>query len=355
MTDSYAATWRQTFASTVGVEDALTELSCEAARALEVGPAATARMHNLVAISTDTASHAAVDRVLAAMAEVHPSRLVRVRLDPAAPDGVQAQASVRCHVEGDLRCPIVYETVEIATGGNAGRHLAEIVAPVLEADLPVVLWWTGHPPFGDPAFEELLPLVDRLLLDSAALGSTGLRALADVLPTSPPVVDLAWGRLRPWRETIAAAFDHPPLDSAIREVRAVEIDVAGASVEGRLLAGWLAVKLGWQVARPLAGGRVGRGAFVRSGAVIPLVLAKEDGPAAIRRLAIEAGGYHLALTARGDWADVRLARDDLLLSEQRLPLVIPDDATLVSRALMRGGRDRDWEAAMSVTAILVSP
>jgi glucose-6-phosphate dehydrogenase assembly protein OpcA len=354
MADEFAATWDHPLTSTVGVEQALAALTRRATEALGACPAARARMHNLVALSTDPASAAAIDRALAAMGHRHPSRLVRVRLEPTAADGVRALAAVRCHVEGDLRCPIVFEIVEIAAGGGAARHLAETVAPALEADLPVILWWAGSPPFGDPSFAKLLRLADRLLLDSAAIGIAGLRSLVEALASSPPVVDLAWERLRPSREVIASAFDEPALDAGLDHVQVVEIGGAGSPVEPRLLAGWLASRLGWHVVRPPLGS-TGRATLARSGEEITLWLATEGGQPGLHSLTIRAGGYHLTIAPVGGQVEVRLARDDVLLVERRERLAIPDEGKSVLWALTRGGRDERWEAALRVAADLVRP
>jgi glucose-6-phosphate dehydrogenase assembly protein OpcA len=348
------ARWDHPFTSTIGIEEALAELTCHATRRLEVGPAARARLHTLVAVSTDAASAEVIERVLARRGPGHPSRLVRVRIEAAAAAGVRAEAAVHCHLEGELRQPIVFETVEVAVGEVAARHLAEVIAPVLEADLPVILWWSGRPPFGERHFLEALALVDRLVVDSATIGLAGLEPLVELLRLRPPVSDLAWGRLEPWREVVANAFDAPPLAAALTELRAVEVDHRAAPVEARLLVSWLAATLGWQVAQPLAGDDVGHASFVWHGSEIPVTLRQTTASSGVQRLRLAVGDYHLRITTAGEWADVRLTRSEGSLSERRERLVVPDDAALLARTLARGGRDGVWEATMRVAASLGS-
>lgn len=349
-----SARWDHPFTSTVEIEEALAELTCRATRTLEVGPAARARLHTLVAVSTDPASAEIIDRVLARRGRGHPSRLVRVRVDAAAATGVQAEAAAHCHLESEFRQPIVFETVEVTVGGEAARHLAEVIAPVLEADLPVILWWSGCPPFGERHLIEALALVDRFVVDSATVAPVGLEPLVDLLCVTPPIRDLAWGRLDPWREVVANSFDEPPLAAALMEMRAIEVDHSAAPVEARFLASWLAASLGWQVAQPLAGDDLGRASFVRHGSAIPLTLRQTPGPAGVQRLRLAVGDYHLLVAADGEWADVRLTRSDAPLDERRERLIVPDDAALLARALARGGRDGAWEAALRVAAALES-
>ncbi|MCS6803051.1 MAG: glucose-6-phosphate dehydrogenase assembly protein OpcA [Chloroflexota bacterium] len=350
--NSCAASWAQPFASTLGVEEALAELTRQTTRTLGVGAAARARMLNLVAISSDPRSAATADRLLGTLGRVHPSRLARVRLDPAAADEVRAQIAVRCRLEEGSECPVVYETVEVEAGGNAARHLVELIAPVLEADLPVIIWWAGLPPFGESTFIELLAFADQFVVDSAALGEEGVGPLADLLATGPPITDLAWGRLRPWRDLVAALFDLPPLATAIGEIRALTVSDAGAPVEALLLVGWLAAALGWHAALPSSGGDRSRRSLVRPGGEVALTFVSENGPPGLRQLAVEAGDAHLVITAGDTNADARIARAGAPSIARHERLVIPDDGALLASALLRRGRDPDWEAALRVAALL---
>ncbi|MFN8534653.1 MAG: glucose-6-phosphate dehydrogenase assembly protein OpcA [Dehalococcoidia bacterium] len=354
--DDYTALWNQPLSSTIGVEDVLAELARQASRTLRAGPAATARLNNLVVVSADAVVARRADEALRGLEHAHPSRLVHLRLASNGPDGVRAVPSVRCHVVGEGRSPLFFESVEIDVGGPAVRHLAEIVAPVLEADLPAIVWWVGQAPLDDPAFAGLLGLVDRLIVDSATFASGGLRALTDFLPARLPISDLAWGRLRGWRDVVATLFDRPPLDRLVRQIDSIEVGNAGASVESRLLIGWLAARLGWQVARPPAAGNQGQGVLVRPGARIPVRLVGEDGSAGVRRIVLVAGGFQATVSADEDGqALISLTHAGRAGSVRHERLVVPSDGATVMREMVRTGRDWEWEAAMSVAASLVHP
>ena len=90
------------------------------------------------------------------------SREPRRRRDAHRRAGVAAAASRRGDGAPRLR------------GGDRARRCAapraqapaSVVMPLLLPDLPVFLRWRGRPPFGDRAFEQLVDLVDRLIVDS---------------------------------------------------------------------------------------------------------------------------------------------------------------------------------------------
>ncbi len=104
---------------------------------------------------------------------------------------------------------VATELVELTLRGSRAEAPSSVVVPLLLPDLPVFLRWRGMPPFGDPTFERLAGLVDRLVVDSrewedglhAAYGS-----LAEHFGDHLAVSDIVWARTLPWRESIAQAW-----------------------------------------------------------------------------------------------------------------------------------------------------
>ena len=141
----------------------------------------------------------------------------------------------------------MHEQVEIDLGPEQLPGLDTIVDPVVVSDLPTMIWCPhGH----DEALEALRHMVDVILLDSddVADPAAALARAADLL-SSAYVVDLAWLRTTPWRERLAASFDLPEQLAMLLELDSLAIrhqPNSGASAV--LLAGWLASRLGWQVA-----------------------------------------------------------------------------------------------------------
>ena len=69
----------------------------------------------------------AAERTLAGMAERHPSRTVMLVPRPDAPDGLDAQLSVRCFPIGDRA--VCGEVIELVLRGNRASAPASIVLP----------------------------------------------------------------------------------------------------------------------------------------------------------------------------------------------------------------------------------
>jgi hypothetical protein len=176
------------------------------------------------------------------LGEFYPSRTILLLPRPDEPDGLDGRVAMQCFSAGGGN-QVATELVELTLRGSRASAPASIVVPLLLPDLPVFLRWRGQPPFGDPVFEQLAGLVDRLVVDSrewdgglhAAYGSLA-QHFADHLAVS----DIVWARTLPWREAIARAWP------GIAE--ADDIDVHGPKADALLLAGWLRSRLDRPVA-----------------------------------------------------------------------------------------------------------
>ena len=108
----------------------------------------------------------------------HPSRAIVLVADPESPsEALDARISTHCHPSvdgGEER--VCYEEVVLGVHGEVAEHLDGIVAPLLIHDLPIHVWWPGHPPFGDAVFDQLVELGDRLIVDSSRLRRPPRRA-----------------------------------------------------------------------------------------------------------------------------------------------------------------------------------
>jgi glucose-6-phosphate dehydrogenase assembly protein OpcA len=122
--------------------------------------------------------------------------------------------------------------------------LPSTVVGLLVPDLPVFLLWQGEIGSGDrrALLEELAEVADRLIVDS---DECGVEAAQSVLELTPSLTDLAWTRLAPWREALAALGDSPGGLKAYG--RAHSIEAHGPENEAQLLAGWLRSRLGRQI------------------------------------------------------------------------------------------------------------
>jgi glucose-6-phosphate dehydrogenase assembly protein OpcA len=92
------------------------------------------------------------------------------------------------------------------------------------------------PPFGEDAFQQLLDVVDRLIVDSTEwpdLPAT-YRPLTDIFERVN-VSDIAWARTSRWRPMLASLW--PEIEDVQR------IKVTGTAAQAHLLAGWLRSRL----------------------------------------------------------------------------------------------------------------
>lgn len=361
-TDVYATAWHEVLTSTHEVEPAINSLIREAGRVMQIGAAARARYFNLVVVVDEsTAAHAA--DVLNGLSHSHPSRCIVLRTDAENPSaGVSVVPSIRCHIEGEDHYPVVFEQVDIEARGGAVLHLAGTLAPVLDSDQPVLLWWIGDPPVKSERFQRVADLADRIIVDSRRIeDATALKAIANAHRTGEAeFCDLTWGRLTSWREQIARGFDSPAMLPYLSQVTSVEIVYAGHSAPALLLLGWLGSRLNWQVAQSMHEspalapglGRRQRATGRRGTGDIALSIQQMHGEAGILAVNIAAGDMQLSVA--------RLAQKELVLvtqqrpgqpqTEQVAPMHDFDEAALLNIEITHSGRDYGYEAALEFAA-----
>ncbi|HEV8489711.1 MAG TPA: glucose-6-phosphate dehydrogenase assembly protein OpcA [Candidatus Limnocylindrales bacterium] len=197
----------------------------------------------------------------------HPSRtLIVSAADPDGPSWLDAQIQAHCVLPRADAPEICAEMIYLSAGGESGRHLDAIVAPLLIHDLPVTIWWPGEPPLGTEPARDLLSMADRLVVDGSTWAEDGLgrlRQLANLIDsTSLSIRDFALVRQSRWREAIASIFDLHEFTPFLRSMRRIAVayathDETGAPGSTNLVkpvyhVGWLASRLGLRVVRPLA-------------------------------------------------------------------------------------------------------
>lgn len=188
----------------------------------------------LVAVADEPNVRAVEDAVTIAAAE-HPCRLLVVTRalvnTPGVPDRLDAEIVV-----GGRLGPC--EAVVMRMQGRLALHAESVVMPLLAPDVPVVTWWHGAPP-ERIAYDPLGVVAERRVTDVThcpdPIAALGQRA-DDFAPGD---TDLAWTRITPWRSLIAGAFD----TIGARVVDAT-ITSGPADPQAKLLAGWLAARLG---------------------------------------------------------------------------------------------------------------
>jgi len=179
----------------------------------------------------------AARETLAGLAERHPSRGIILLPRPEEPrDELDAQIDVRSFRDDALGREVCAEVITIRLNGPRANAPASVVLPLLIADLPVFLRWRGALPFGGQTLEELLGVVDRIIVDSREWEEP-VRDLARLgsLVERVALSDIAWARLQPWREAVAALWPDVVEASTLR--------VVGPEADALLLAQWLGARL----------------------------------------------------------------------------------------------------------------
>jgi hypothetical protein len=284
------------------------------------------------------------------------------------------------------------ETIHLTCGGESGRHLGAVVAPLLIHDLPVTVWWPDEPPFGSPQAEGLLAMADRLVVDGSTWHGTGLAQLGRMASAAErfpiAISDFALLRQSRWREAIAAIFDIPDFLPYLRHLRRIavtygvrdEFGVESTNIVKPLYhAAWIASRLGMTVSKPLApmsagaakrAGRPNALANPTAGLGATLHLERSDVHVVIRpvmsempagttlrvELLAEWRGSELRadVTAEQEAVHVRVWQDGVHALERGFNAPRRNDIDLLAEAIEAGGRDPVAVGALAVAAELAA-
>jgi hypothetical protein len=179
----------------------------------------------------------AAEDVLSGLADRHPSRTI-VLFPQSGGSGLEGSVDVETFPTREHN--VCAETIRIKLHGTAAEHPASVVQPLLISDLPVFLRWRGLPPFGATAWDELIGVVDRLIVDSTEWPDLPqpYSELAEVFDRVV-VSDIAWARTGRWRQLLASLWPE------IAEVKTIRVE--GTAAQAHLLGGWLRSRLGHDV------------------------------------------------------------------------------------------------------------
>jgi hypothetical protein len=173
----------------------------------------------------------AAETTLAGMNERHPSRTLILVPKPAEPNGLDADLSLRCFALGTTQ--VCGEVIQLHLRGNRTVAPASIVLPLVISDLPVFCRWRGEPPFGEPQWEQMTGVADRVIVDSSEWDELRYAELQWAFPVTA-VSDIAWARIYEWRVELAKYWP---------SIREQEIRIRGPRAEATLLRAWLNVRL----------------------------------------------------------------------------------------------------------------
>jgi glucose-6-phosphate dehydrogenase assembly protein OpcA len=244
---------------------------------------------NLVVYAEGAAERAEVDDLLSEVVERHPCRAIVLAAERGADDArLEAFVSTRCQLSSRGSKRICGEQITIEAAGAAVDTASSAVAPLLVPDVPVFLWWKDIPHYDDRLFTRLAGMADRVVIDSASFDRPheDLRRLAGLLAGGRlRLSDLNWGRLTSWRALVAGFWDVTDYRDSLAQIEkiVIEYDPPDSSHEeiapkALLALGWIASRLGWEVAEGGSTFDDGRARFVLQdgGRGVEAVLAATD-------------------------------------------------------------------------------
>ncbi|MGO9597865.1 MAG: glucose-6-phosphate dehydrogenase assembly protein OpcA [Isosphaeraceae bacterium] len=182
----------------------------------------------------------------------YPCRAIVVRDSDDKERRITAEVSAFCHLPEPGTPQVCSERILLRAGPNSEGLIAGAVRPLLEADLPLVLWWTTDPLAHEALFRDLGDECSRLLLD---LPDPGTSAKALALGLDPAICacsrDTAWYGLARWRELVAGFFDPPCHHETLARIDSLRIQALSPdpTTPPRLavwLAAWMAGQLDWK-------------------------------------------------------------------------------------------------------------
>jgi glucose-6-phosphate dehydrogenase assembly protein OpcA len=194
----------------------------------------------LVVAAESDQDAASVSGTVAELMHEHPSRAVVLR-PSAEPGAMEARVFAQCWMPFGKRQQICCEQIEITASKDRLDEVPGAILGIMVPDLPVVLWARGREWLSAPEFQLVLPLVHKLIIDSASLGEPAravslMRALQS---ETTHVGDLAWTRLTSLRQALAHMFEDAGLLPRLAHVENIAVEYGDHPISGAYLAGWL--------------------------------------------------------------------------------------------------------------------
>jgi glucose-6-phosphate dehydrogenase assembly protein OpcA len=216
-------------------------------------------------------------RTLGVLMHDHPARAIVIRLNEKAGEnsGIDANVFSQCWMPFGKHQQICAEGIEISAGSAELAHVAQLLLPLIVSDLPAVLWCRGPRVFSGAAFAPLLPLVQKIIVDSATATDpqAAIAAIRALHREGRHVADLAWTKLTALRELMASLFD----EGTAVGVKSAKIFYGGdvASPSSIYFAAWM------ERALPAAHVTLNRG---------------EEGPRGLRSIVLKGEGCEVTIT-----------------------------------------------------------
>ena len=300
--------------------------------------ATTATTMNLVVYIDDRSQHERALRRAESFCAKYPARVMI--LDATRTNLADVNNCTREAVDG---ATISTERIELGVGGFSPDIIASTVNALRIGDVPDVLWWTSRSLNESGVFEQILPLMDVLIVDSSGLDAeeNAICEVANFAGQSHEIFlrDLAYMRLSPWQDMIAQFFDDERFVADLESIESVAV-AAGSSAEAFYLVGWLASRLQWKpCARFLLCDRSGREIHVK--------FERKGGMRRVLRVALATSSRTFAaeLSESADTVCLSVS-DDGSARKRCVPLHHIDNLSLLEKAFLFNSRDDVFDASL---------
>jgi glucose-6-phosphate dehydrogenase assembly protein OpcA len=327
---------------------------------------------NLVVISDGNTNHSDSAQLVTHLPDFTPSRVVILTSQVGWAQTLKVGVDVE---ERPNQPPHAPTRIEVISVRGRGERLASVATPLLVPELPDFVWCTTPEFAQDPVLDELSEQVDRIMVDSSASPNpaTALNYLIHLVKAGGSelkISDMAWTRLRSWRQMVAQFFDNPSHLTCLYETEEVIIECAKRDETGKsgitgglLTAAWLSNCMGWRApGEELVRSRDGWKLTLRAGQkgqsreVVIVIKEVDDAASAGGLSAIR---LNSGTTASGTFLVRRTGPDTMTtvsetphagISERTIYSANPDQADLLSRELREFDSDPVFEQSLQIAA-----
>lgn len=238
----------------------------------------------LIMASEDNEDATAAGEILAELIHDHPSRAVMLRVRQGSAPLLESRVLAQCWMPFGKRQQICCEQIDISASEASLLEVQRLLMGLVAPDLPVVLVCRGWHLFLLEAFQPVLAVASRVVIDSTGASEPAwvLSKISSLRAGGIEVQDLAWTRLTRLRQALASLFDRPEALDRLPAVTSIEVTYTQGPVpsETLYLAAWLqgGVKAGVTLA-PVAPGEpvpairmTGPGVEIRAHASSPAMI-----------------------------------------------------------------------------------
>ena len=326
----------------------LWQLAAESAKDESHRQITRACLFNFIAYCETDEARGHATEVISELTSRDPCRAIVLLANPdGATSELSAAITAHCHLAGGGRKQVCCEQISIEAAGASVEHLASAVLPLLESDLPTVVWWQGNFLLRAAVYTRLGAVADRILFDTSRWDKPldYLAALAKTMEAMPRTnfADLSWTRLGLWRKLAAEMFDEPSCQGELARLKSVEIVHGcgpGGGLRALLYASWIAAQLGWSPAEAKKRIRL---------------QAREDRDAtSVGMLSITLRSEGATFTIRKNYgestASAHIEMPDICGLPRKRAFWPTDDASLLSQELDHSPRHTVYERALAMSA-----